>query len=153
MRAQKKLDSWIRNSRNFKDIVHVILSAPLIAQKLKLNCNWKYIDEFREIWHAGVNGVWQNKGLRPRDFATSSGVPFYYPIRKDYNLWIVEPLHTKQEVKRPTQRDENKVSIVYKLKRKHSIDHSSLIYLKISEVGLRLFEKFWSFKLSQQWSN
>ena len=59
-----------------------------------------------------VNGVRQNKGLRLRGFATSSGAPFYYPIRKDYNLWTGEPLHTKREVTRPTQRDENKVSIV-----------------------------------------
>ena len=59
-----------------------------------------------------VNGVRQNKGLRLRGFATKCGAPFYYPIWKVYNLWTVEPLHTKQEVKRPTQRDENKVSIV-----------------------------------------
>ena len=58
------------------------------------------------------NGVRQNKGLRLRGFATLWGAPFYYPIRKDYDLWTVEPLHTKREVKRPTQRDENKVSIV-----------------------------------------
>ena len=60
----------------------------------------------------GDNGVRQNKGLRLRGFATLWGAPFYNPIRKDYNLWTVEPLHTKREVKRPTQRDENKVSIV-----------------------------------------
>ena len=59
-----------------------------------------------------VNGVRQNKGLRLWGFATSSGAPFYYPMRKDYNLWTVEPLHTKREVKQPTQRDENKVLIV-----------------------------------------
>ena len=59
-----------------------------------------------------VNGVRQNKDLCLRGFATSSGASFYYPILKDYNLWTVEPLHTKREVKRPTQRDENKVSIV-----------------------------------------
>jgi len=60
----------------------------------------------------GDNGVRQNKGLRLRGFATLWGAPFYYLIRKDYNLWTVEPLHTKREIKRPTQRDENKVSIV-----------------------------------------
>ena len=74
-----------------------------------------------------VNGVRQSKGLRLWGFATKCGAPSYYPIRKVYNLWTVEPLHTKREVKRPTQRDENKVSIVKKLKIKHSIDHSNLI--------------------------
>ena len=59
-----------------------------------------------------VNGVRQNKGLRLWGFAILCGAPFYYPIRKDYNLWTVKPLHIKREVKRPTQRDENNVSIV-----------------------------------------
>jgi hypothetical protein len=73
------------------------------------------------------NGVRQIKGLRLRGFATKCGAPSYYPIRKVYNLWTVEPLHTKREVKRPTQRDENKVSNVKNLKIEHSIDHSNLI--------------------------
>ena len=64
-----------------------------------------------------VNRVRQNKGLRLQGFATLIGAPFYYPIRKDYNLWTVEPLQSKREVNRPTQRDENNVSKFKLLKR------------------------------------
>ena len=59
-----------------------------------------------------INGVQQNKGLRLQGFATSSVCAFLLANTKVYNLWTVEPLHTKRKVKRPTQRDENKVSIV-----------------------------------------
>ena len=111
-----------------------------------------------------VNGVRQNKGLRLRGFATLCGAPFYYPIRKDYNLWTGEPLHkdynlwtgeplhTKREVTRPTQEMRTR-SRILETQEEHSIDHSNLIYIEISEVGLRLIEGCWSFKLSQQWSD